>query len=240
MVRTLENIVGYRLLADDGEIGKVYDFFLDDALWHLRYLVVETGNWLHRRRVLIAPSALGAIHGDKRDVCVKLKREQVQHSPDIDTEKPVSRQQEILTNAHYGWPAYWAPEAIIVPDPTLSPALPEKRSDGDPHLRSFREISSYRILRGTNAVGTAQDFIIDDETWTLKHMVAIPANRSGSRPVMVPVETIGPISWSGKTMRLLPSAEELTAYPPFDPHAPVNREVKVLHLDYYGRPAKPK
>jgi hypothetical protein len=96
MQRTLENILGYRLLARDGEIGTVFDFFLDDSVWRLRYLVVETGSWLNRRRVLIAPIALGAIDGVKRAIAVNLTRDQVESSPGLDTDKPVSRQEETI------------------------------------------------------------------------------------------------------------------------------------------------
>jgi len=42
-VKTLE---GYTLDSLDGEIGKVKDFYFDDQYWAIRYLVVDTGNWL--------------------------------------------------------------------------------------------------------------------------------------------------------------------------------------------------
>lgn len=49
---------GYTIGATDGVVGRVKDFYFDDEAWVVRYLVVETGEWLARRRVLISPIAI--------------------------------------------------------------------------------------------------------------------------------------------------------------------------------------
>jgi hypothetical protein len=41
--------IGYHIQATDGEIGHVEDFFADDQYWTLRYLLVDTRNWLPGR-----------------------------------------------------------------------------------------------------------------------------------------------------------------------------------------------
>ena len=66
----------------------------DDETWTVRYLIVKTGAWLSGRKVLISPAAL-LLHSWESGVFpVNLTKEQVRHSPYIDTDKPVSRQQE--------------------------------------------------------------------------------------------------------------------------------------------------
>ena len=52
----LENLSGYHLQANDGEIGKVRQVYFDDERWIVRYFVVRTGSWLSRREVLVTPS----------------------------------------------------------------------------------------------------------------------------------------------------------------------------------------
>ena len=54
-------INGYSIEASDGELGTVSDFLFDDASWSVRWLVVDTGNWLSGRKVLLPPSALGRL-----------------------------------------------------------------------------------------------------------------------------------------------------------------------------------
>jgi hypothetical protein len=36
-------------MPSDGELGKIKEFYFDDYYWTIRYLVVDTGNWLSRK-----------------------------------------------------------------------------------------------------------------------------------------------------------------------------------------------
>ena len=58
MLRSTNDLKNYVVGATDGEIGHVKDFFFDDERWVVRYLVVETGDWLSSRKVLISPIAV--------------------------------------------------------------------------------------------------------------------------------------------------------------------------------------
>lgn len=107
MLRNLKDLRGYTVSANDGEVGKVTDFYFDDDRWVVRYLIVETGSWLSRRKVLISPMSIGEPQHAERIVPVTISRAQVQGSPDIDTDKPVSRQREQDYLGYYGYPAYW-------------------------------------------------------------------------------------------------------------------------------------
>jgi hypothetical protein len=92
MLRSIKQLYGDELRATDGEIGRIKDFYFDDQNWAVRYVVVDTGAWLSGRLVLISPHAF--TNFDLDGVCrnVALTREQIQSSPDFDTQKPVSRQ----------------------------------------------------------------------------------------------------------------------------------------------------
>ena len=94
MLRNVKNLRGYVIRAIDGTVGKVDDFYFDDEDWGIRYLVVDTGSWLSGRKVLISPVTVGHAGWMARRLPVALTRAQVEHSPDIDTRKPVSRQHE--------------------------------------------------------------------------------------------------------------------------------------------------
>ena len=89
MLLSIKNLSKYKIEATDGNIGHVHSFLFDDQSWAVRYLVVDTGNWLPDRKVLIPPSALGEPAGRVEAFPVKLTREQIKGSPDIDTDKPV-------------------------------------------------------------------------------------------------------------------------------------------------------
>ena len=58
MEYSISSMIGYAIRATDGDLGKVNEFYFDDQTWTIRYIVVETGNWLSGRKVLISPVAL--------------------------------------------------------------------------------------------------------------------------------------------------------------------------------------
>jgi sporulation protein YlmC with PRC-barrel domain len=89
MHRAINSLIGYRLAAMDGKIGKVEDFYFDDQVWIIVYLIVKTGNWLSGRKVLISPVVLikGADRGGTFPVT--LSREEIVSGPDIDSDKPL-------------------------------------------------------------------------------------------------------------------------------------------------------
>src|SRR5664279_5288392 len=107
MLRSMNDLEDYAIRATDGTIGHVKDFYFDDAAWVIRYLVVDTGGWLSSRKVLISPIAIGRPNWTERVLPVSITKEQVKNSPDIDTQKPVSRQHEISYLGYYGYPYYW-------------------------------------------------------------------------------------------------------------------------------------
>ena len=107
MLRQAKDLNDYKLGARDGEIGKVKEFYFDDQSWAVRYLVTDTGGWLSGRRVLISPYALGPARKNDEIIPVDLTRKQIENSPSLLTDKPVSRQYEMQYYPYYGWPGYW-------------------------------------------------------------------------------------------------------------------------------------
>jgi hypothetical protein len=103
MELNINSLTGYSLKASNGEIGKVKEFYFDDEAWKIRYLVVNTGGWLSGREVLIAPHAVTGVDWLNRVFGVTLTKKQISDSPEINTHKPVYRQQEIALYNHYAW-----------------------------------------------------------------------------------------------------------------------------------------
>jgi PRC-barrel domain len=107
MLRSTNDLRGYTLRATDGEIGKVDDFLFDDEQWTVRYMVANTGGWLTGRLVLISPIVLGNADWEAKTLAVALTRAQIEQSPDIATDQPVSRQREAELAQYYGYDLYW-------------------------------------------------------------------------------------------------------------------------------------
>src|ERR1700722_8734171 len=94
MLFKANTLKGYKLESLDGEIGKVEEFYFDDRHWAIRYLIADTGGWLTGRQVLISPYALAAVNKEEQNIAVDLTKKQIENSPSLDSDKPVSRQFE--------------------------------------------------------------------------------------------------------------------------------------------------
>ncbi|HZV92933.1 MAG TPA: PRC-barrel domain-containing protein, partial [Caldimonas sp.] len=89
MLRSIKDLEEYAVGATDGTIGHVKDLYFDDQAWVVRYFVVDTGAWLTGRKVLVSPIAIERSDWAERVLHVRMTKEQVKNSPDIDTDKPV-------------------------------------------------------------------------------------------------------------------------------------------------------
>ena len=124
MLRSMTDLKGFTIGAIDGDIGQVEAFYFDDASFTVRHLVVDTGGWLGGRKVLISPRALRDIDWDGRRINAALTKAQVEKSPNIDTDQPVSRQHEIEYYRYYGYPSYWSGPYLCA----LGPGNPRERA----------------------------------------------------------------------------------------------------------------
>jgi len=114
---------------------------------------------------------------------VNLTLKQIENSPAIEEHQPVSRQYEEAYYRYYGWPAYWNGDGMrgasgipMVPPPHLVPIEEENRGgrtvDGDdPHLRSTKSVTGYQIQTHEGAIGHVTDFMIDDKSWAIRHLI---------------------------------------------------------------------
>lgn len=103
-LRSMSEVIGYRLEAKDGDIGKVNDFILNESDWTIRFLVADTRAWLPGKQVLIAPQWIQSIRWDDRHVRVDLSKDQIEHSPAYDPAEPINIELEEQLYDYYGRP----------------------------------------------------------------------------------------------------------------------------------------
>jgi len=106
-VRSIRDVSGYTIKATDGSLGHVADFFVDDENWVIRYLLVDTGNWLPGKQVIISPDWVESIDWGEASMHVKVTQDQVENSPVYDASQPLGRAYESELHEHYGFPEYW-------------------------------------------------------------------------------------------------------------------------------------
>lgn len=112
MLRKMKNILDKKTLGKDGELGKTGDFLFDDEDWMIRYLVVKTGHFLNRKELLVFPPAIENEKITEDSITLNMTKEQIENSPDIDKDQPLSRKAENELFTYFGWAPYWSPLSI--------------------------------------------------------------------------------------------------------------------------------
>jgi hypothetical protein len=106
-LRSTKEVKGYHIRAKDGEIGHVHDFIVDDRTWTIRYLVIDTRNWLPGRKVLVSPRWVTDVMWGEREVDVNLSQDRVRNAPEYDPYAPINREYEARLYDFHGRPVYW-------------------------------------------------------------------------------------------------------------------------------------
>lgn len=248
MLRSMSDLEGYAIRATDGTIGHVKDFYFDDERWVVRYLVVDTGSWLSSRKVLISPIAIGHPNWLERILPVSITKEQVRDSPDIDTEKPVSRQHEILYLGYYGYPYYWEGAGLwgevqypnmmmpgyagFISTPHAVQSEAQKASaeaeaarhqDEDPHLRSCKALMSYHVQATDGGIGHVQSLLVEEETWAIRYLVVNTSNWWLGHQVLVAPRRIHGLRWYDAMVCVDLTRQAVKDAPPIDSAAQLDR-----------------
>jgi uncharacterized protein YrrD len=239
MLNNANELMNHKLDSLDGEIGKVKDFYFDDQYWIIRYLVADTGGWLADRQVLISPYALVAVVGEDQHIAVDLTKKQIEDSPSLNTDNPVSHQFEQDYYGHYGWPMYWdgphswGDYSDIVPDREKWTEPTNREKAWDPHLRSTCAVSGHHIQALDGEVGHVEDFIIEDETWAIRYLVVDTHNWWPGKKVLISPQWIESVSWSERKVFVNLSRDAIKLSPEYTKETLLNRDYEIgLHRHY--------
>jgi hypothetical protein len=249
MLRSVSELKQFTLGATDGDLGSVHDLYFDDRTWTVRYIVVDTSNWLSGRHVLVSPISVRSLDADRRSVRVALTTTQIKASPDVDTAKPVSRQHEIELSRHYGYPYYWVgpyrwgvasypyllTESPPQPNQVDREVLARARASGDPHLQNANAVTGYAIQAADGEIGHVEDFLVDDKAWAIRYMIVDTRNWWPGKKVLVSPEWITRVTWGESSVHVDLSRDGVKRAPEYDPSYPVDQQHEALLYNHYGR-----
>ena len=210
-------LIGRPVAASDGRIGAVKDFLLDDRRWRVRWMVVDTGQWLPGRKVLIHPSAIAPIQlpprpalpmlsfGDEMAVAVNLTTQQVEASPDAREDEPVTEDLEQRLLDHYGW------------DPFSSAAEFGAEEDGDRPLGGAAALKGFAVQGVDGEIGSVDNLFIDDVHWAARYLVVATRGWLHEKLVQIPLRAVAGVDWQARRMNLDVTRERVDSAPVWDP-----------------------
>lgn len=245
MLRKTSELFNYVLGATDGKIGHLKDFYFEDQTWTIRYLIADTGNWLMGRQVLLSPFALESIQDQERVVRFNLSVKQIEGSPSIDVDRPVTRQHESDYALYYGWPMYWYGPVLWGPTPfpifdrnspgsEPLPALPPEQT-ANPHLRSVNEVTGYHIQAQDGELGHVDDFIFDPADWAIRYIAINTRSWWAGKKLLIFPDSIAEIDWAQAKAKINWPRERLRQAPEYYPSQPLSRDYEASLCRYYQR-----
>lgn len=236
-LRNLKDLNGYTLAARDGEIGTLKEIYFDDQAWVVRYLVVHMGARFIGREVLITPQSIESVDEDARSIVVNLTRGQVENSPPVSSERPVSRHYEAEYHRYYGLESYWETGpigALLGPGSIPLPATPPREPE-HPHLRSSDEVCGYRIATRNDEFGKVDDFVIDDSDWSIGYVVIDTRRWLPGRTVLISPAWIEAVDWPGRSITVDLDHDAIKSAPEYDPSKVITAEYEARLFAHYGK-----
>jgi uncharacterized protein YrrD len=257
MLLKTSEIIGRKIDAADGEIGKIMDIYFDDKSWVIRYFVVDVGTWQKKREVLLIPSAIKNLDNQHHGVSTSLTRQQIMDSPPAESDIPVSRQYEIRLHSYYGWLQYWTYPALAglgiytYPAPVAtedSPAAREKLrleeqklAQSDTHLRNATEVKGYSIKAIDGELGHVEDLLFDsDQAMRFTHFIVDTVNWWPSKNVVIDVATVNDINWNHKQIEVSIDCEMVKGAPEYDRSRIIDESYQTQISAYFRRAIEAK
>jgi hypothetical protein len=249
MISVKKTIAGTTIGATDGDIGRVDALIFDDESWTVRYLVVDTSSWLSGRKVLVSPACVRAIDAEGERVAVSLTRQQVESSPDLDADQPLTRQREVEYLGYYDLPHYWDGPFRWGPGPYPGATRPvdavaaevearrfadAERLRGEPHLRRTTEVIGYAIAARDGDIGHIEDLLVDDGTWAIRYAVVDTRNWWPGKKVLLAPEWISRIDWTESKARVDLDRDAIRSAPEYDASRPIDRDYERRLHEHYG------
>jgi len=243
MLRSMRDLENYSIRATDGDIGRVKDFYFDDRTWTIRHLIVDTSSWIPDRKVLISPMSMDCPDWCGKILPVKITKEQVKSSPDMDTDKPVSKRRDVGYLDSYGYP-YYCPtlkegDDVNADSPYGNPdghALSGSRNDkrDDLHLRSCKETIGYHVDATDDDIGHVRDLLIDECAWAIRYIVVSTSNWFGGHQVLIAPQWIRDMSWAEHMVSVHLTRQQVKDALRYDAREAFSRQEQESLYRHYG------
>jgi len=174
---------------------------------------------------------------DARSIVVNLTRGQVENSPPVSSERPVSRHYETEYHRYYGLDSYWEPGpigALFGPGSMPLPAVPPREPE-HPHVRSSDEVCGYRIAARNDEFGKVEDFVIDDSDWSIGYVVIDTRRWLPGRTVLISPAWIEAVDWPGRSIAIDLDRDAIKSAPEYDPSKVITAEYETRLFAHYGK-----
>lgn len=247
MLRSIKELLGYSLLTEEGEGGVVHDFYFDDQIWIIRYLVVRLGEEAAGRKVIVSPAAFRKPDEAKRQFSIKLTETELKYSPSFEFPQQAA---EVELHRDYTWAPRDRLGGSLYNDRTfeITPDSVEagfrlkeaERTLGlemkNSNLQSARAVTGYQFQAQDGRLGSIEDFIVNDETWGIYYLVVDTGHWYPDQKVLISPFSISEISRTKARVLLNLNWEVVQNGPRYECSRGLGQEYKHKPYQHHARP----
>lgn len=209
MLISLKSLIGYRLHAQDGYMGKVQDFHFDNRSWHVHHAAVSIHTHLPWPVVLLDPDTLESPNWIDRAIPVRLTRASIRHSMRLRQDPPLYIQAQRHAVNYNQWVTHWTPFAH----------LPEPETDfvptDDVQLRSLVYLIGNTAIAQDGPVGVVEDFLADEQ-WQIPAVVIRLERNETCKRVMLNTSLIHRIDFNARCIHFASPQMEIASMPEYN------------------------
>ncbi len=241
MLDKAKTLLGYKLCTDEGDIGKLKEFYFDDRHWAIRYLAADTGSWLAGRQVLISPYALDAVIRERHRIVLGVTRRQIEDEPALARDQSVSRQFEDAYYRFHGWPRYWlgpytwGKSSELHRDPRRETDDPTGRTPRGWPVRSTSDLRGSYVQTSDGEMGHVDDVIIDHDAWVIRYLIVNAQNWWPGTQVLLAPQWVRRVKWDRRELFVALSGDAIRQSPQYTERLLVTREYEARLHHHYGR-----
>lgn len=239
MLINLKNLMNLKVTASNDVIGRTFDFYFNDLDWTISYAEIKP-RLLVLKNFLANHMKLGQPNLDNKLFPIMISKEQLYDQPESDSVKTLSDQKQNHQAAFMTWPLNLTNLNTL--DITEAQKLADlmirdkDKNEGSSHLRSFKEVSGYRIKTTTGFFGHLKSLIIDTEIWKIKFLL-IRKRRlfKANKNILASPANVTNISWEDNSINIDLSKKIIRESPEYENIKSMSDEFERKLIRHYIR-----
>ncbi len=104
-------------------------------------------------------------------------------------------------------------------------------------LRSIKQLYGSRLQASDGEIGAVKDFYFEDQTWTIRYLVADTGAWLPKRQVLISPHSLGSLDQTEAVLQVNLTRKQIEDSPSTESHKPVSRQYEEAYYRHYGWPA---
>ncbi|MDQ8204719.1 hypothetical protein [Pelagicoccus sp. SDUM812003] len=198
--------------SSQGKMGRVADFYVDDRIWRIPYLVMETDSWLRGRLALLAPVAFDPNAFASLDAFrVNLSKDQAENCPPFDSFPAVPRSYLQRVQQHYQWED--CSSDVDKGNTSIggmdAPVQPSQLSGDESHVRTLKSFSGLRLHASDGPIGRLVSMTMDTRTWEIAELVIEIGHWLSVKRIPILPDSVNRIDYDDATIHVTLTKDEI-------------------------------